>query len=154
MQCGTLVQVNGPNLFILGRRLMRLGEQAIPTTGIGTYSTSNRMVLTVAADIDEHPQTTVQEIADRTDFAQSQVSLAVARLKSADAIVTGRDPNDGRRTLISANPRDSERVATVNAADVYEAVLASCDGDADRARRAVSLLTELAELLPARPSRR
>src|SRR6476661_8473254 len=98
----TLGGVNGVELFLLGRALMKIGEEALPEPpgGAGRYAGSARLVLIVASDIAAHPDTAVGEIAARTGLPQSQVSTAVARLKEAGAVVTQNDPADRRRLLV------------------------------------------------------
>jgi hypothetical protein len=95
-----------------GRTLMKIGEEAIPTDGIGEYSTRHRSVLIVAVDIRAHPDSSVGEIAERTGFAQSKVSGCIARLREAGAINTTTDPHDRRRLLVRpyrAHPNASHR---------------------------------------------
>jgi DNA-binding MarR family transcriptional regulator len=96
--------VNGLELFRLGRALMKIGEQAIATAGYQPLPTSVRLIV---ADVFEHPDSAVGEIAERTGFPQSHVSASVARLRDAGAFVTVADPADRRRTLVrtSANVR-------------------------------------------------
>lgn len=110
--------MDGIELFLLGRTLMKLGEEAIPTDGVGTYTTSNRTVLIVATDIRTHPGSSVGEIAERTGFPQSQVSGCIARLREVGAIETEPDPHDRRRLLVRPASQVSERVAEVRAARI------------------------------------
>jgi DNA-binding MarR family transcriptional regulator len=140
--------VNGVELFLLGRTLMKIGEETIPTDGVGTYSTSSRSVLIVMLDVYAHPDTSVSEITHRTGLPQSAVSGCVARLKEVGSVVTAPDPADRRRTLLRRNPEVSERRAEVAAAPV-EAALGAALGtsDADEIARTVTLLEQLAERL-------
>lgn len=114
--------MNGIELALLGRTLMKLGEAAIPTDGIGSHGTSEQSVIIVAADIRAHPGTPVKDIAARTGFPQSKVSACVARLREAGAVETATDPADRRRTLVSPAREVSPRVAEVRASDI-DAVL-------------------------------
>jgi len=146
--------VNGVDLFLLGRALMKLGEDALPEPpgGAGKYAGSARMVLIVASDIAEHPESAVGEIAARTALPQSQVSTAIARLKEADAVQTVPDPADRRRALVSQKPGVSDRLAQVRATGIEDA-LASAIGTDDPARVAevAQALEQLARaLLPDR----
>jgi hypothetical protein len=85
-------------LFHLGRKLMKLGEQAIPPSRLsGEMATSVRLVM---VDILGHPGSSVSEITERTGFPQSHVSLSVARLRELGTVVTAPDPADRRRTLV------------------------------------------------------
>ena len=123
--------VNGVELFLLGRALMKIGEEALPPPPGGTarYAGSDRMVLVVASDIADHPDTTVSEIVSRTTLPQSQVSSAVARLKEAGSVETVPDPSDRRRVLVRQAAQASERVAQVRASGIDEALTAALGPD-------------------------
>jgi len=140
--------MNGPELFLLGRTLMKIGEEAIPTEGIGRHSTSNRSVMIVMSDIFEHPGSSVGEIAARTDFPQSAVSAAVARLREADSIESTADPADRRRLLVWPAQESSDRVAEVRAASI-DGALATVLGTADpqEVAEVAATLESLAERL-------
>lgn len=120
--------MNGVELFLLGRTLMKIGESAIPTDGLPEYSTSVRTVVIVLSDIVEHPDSAVGEIAARTGFPQSAVSGAVARLRDAGSVLTVTDPADRRRLLVRKNPVASERVRELAATSIDDA-LATVVGD-------------------------
>src|SRR5919199_6202025 len=90
--------MNALELFLLGRSLMKIAEQAIPTAGSPRLPTAVRSVL---LDVFEHPNSSIGEIAARTGFPQSHVSAAVARLQAlGGALETTVDPQDRRRTLV------------------------------------------------------
>lgn len=108
--------MNGIELFLLGRTLMKLGERALPTGGIGEYGASTRTVLIVVGDLRDYPGSAVGEIATRTGLPQSAVSTAVARLRETGAVVTEPDPRDRRRSLV--HPHVSERVQAVRAVSI------------------------------------
>jgi len=57
--------VNGTDLFLIGRTLMKLGEQAIPAAS-GSTATLPSSVRTVLADVRAHPGSSIGEIAART----------------------------------------------------------------------------------------
>lgn len=122
-------------LFLLGRALMKIGEDALPEPpgGAAKYAGSARMVLIVASDIAEHPTSAVGEIAARTGLPQSQVSTAIARLKEAGSVITTTDPTDRRRALVSQAPDASDRLAQVRATSI-EPALAAALGTDDHAR--------------------
>lgn len=140
--------MNGVELFLLGRTLMKIGEEAIPTEGIGPRSTSTRSMLIVLLDVYAHPDTTVGEIAARTGLPQSAVSGCVARLKEAGSVAAAPDPADRRRTLLRRSPEVSGRRAEVAATPV-DSALADALGtdDPDRIADTVGLLEQLAERL-------
>jgi DNA-binding MarR family transcriptional regulator len=92
-----VADVNGPELFRLGRRLMKVGVQATPNAGFRDLPKGVRIVL---VDVHEHPDSTIGQIVERTGFPQSHVSAAVARLRESGALLTTTDPSDRRRTLV------------------------------------------------------
>ncbi|MFI8962441.1 MarR family transcriptional regulator [Streptomyces sp. NPDC053493] len=123
--------MNGVELFLLGRALMKLGEDALPEPpgDAGRQAGGTRLVLVVASDVAAHPDTTVGEIAARTGLPQSQVSTAVARLKEAGSVVTAPDPADRRRTLVRQAGEVSARVAEVRATSIEQALAAALGAD-------------------------
>ncbi|WP_405993100.1 MarR family transcriptional regulator [Streptomyces sp. NBC_00986] len=135
--------MNVDDLFLLGVRLQKIAESAIPAEGIGDHPTSTRTVLIVAADIRDHPGTTVTEVTRRTGLVQSQVSNCVSRLRSADALVTEPDPTDGRRTLLRGSPEPSARMRAVREAPIAPALAAATTDPAE----ALALLERLDALL-------
>ncbi|MFF7357170.1 MarR family winged helix-turn-helix transcriptional regulator [Streptomyces filipinensis] len=150
--------MDGVELFLLGRTLMKIGEEALPEPpgGAARYAGSARMVLIVASDIAAHQDTTVGEIAARTGLPQSQVSTAVARLREAGSVQTSPDPADRRRMLVRPNPEVSPRVAQVRGVGVEDAVAAVLGSDDPRrlaeVMEALEVLARNLTLQPA-PSR-
>lgn len=122
---------------------MKIGEEAMPTDAGGV-----RTVLIVVADLREHEETSVGEIATRTGLPQSAVSAAVARLRETGAIVTAPDPRDRRRQIIRHAPEMSPRVAEVRAAPIGPA-LSAVLGAVDQAEvdDVVATLEDLARRL-------
>jgi DNA-binding MarR family transcriptional regulator len=147
-----LLSVNGVELFLLGRALMKIGEEAMPTEGIGDQQTSMRTVLIVVSDLRAHPDTTVGEIAARTGLPQSAVSAAIARLRRAGAVTTATDPRDRRRTIIREAPEVSERVTRVRDTPIDHALAAALrTDDPEHVRKTVATLEALADdLIPDR----
>ncbi|MBL1104354.1 MarR family transcriptional regulator [Streptomyces sp. 5-8] len=143
--------MNGVELFLLGRTLMKIGEQAMPRVEAGTPG-STRSVLIVLGDLVSHPGTTVGEIAARTGLPQSQVSTAVARLEQAGSVDTEPDPADRRRRLIRPAAKPSARVAEVRSANVDDALTAALAGPDGTAPDpdAVREVTQALELLARR----
>ncbi|MFI8292127.1 MarR family transcriptional regulator [Streptomyces sp. ms191] len=122
--------MDGVELFLLGRTLMKIGEEAIPAApgeGAGRDGGA-RLTLVVASDIAANGETSVGEIVARTGLPQSRVSTAVARLREAGAIESAADPADRRRTLVRPASRVSDRVAAVRAADTTAALTAALAG--------------------------
>ncbi|MFF5775888.1 MarR family winged helix-turn-helix transcriptional regulator [Streptomyces virginiae] len=119
--------MNGVEAFLLGRTLMKIGEQAMPGPKSGPAGPV-RSVVVVLGDIVSHPGTTVGEIAARTSLPQSQVSTAVARLEQAGSVDTEPDPADRRRRLIRPTAEPSARVTEVRATTIDEALAAALTG--------------------------
>ncbi|MER6785792.1 helix-turn-helix domain-containing protein [Streptomyces sp. NPDC000658] len=146
--------VDGVELFLLGRTLMKIGEEALPDPpgGSARYAGSARTVLIVASDIAARQDTTVGEIAARTGLPQSQVSTAVARLKEAGSVQTAPDPADRRRMLVRPNPEVSPRVAQVRDAGVDDALATALGSDDPRRLAEVTEALEVLarHLAPAR----
>ncbi|MGI5327724.1 MarR family transcriptional regulator [Actinomadura nitritigenes] len=105
-------------------------------------------MLIVTADINEHPGTTVTEIAKRTGIVQSRVSNCVARLRGAGAVLAEPDPADGRRTILRPDPVPSARVSAISKAPVAEALAARISDPAE----ATALPERLAALFQTGPS--
>src|ERR1041384_3483076 len=103
--------VNGVELFLLGRTLMKLGEDSLPTDGLPPQSGSTRTVLVALFDLMEHGESSVSEIVSRTGLPQSQVSTAVARLRDAERVTTAPDIVDRRRVLLPGGPPPPPRAA-------------------------------------------
>ncbi|MGW4355033.1 MarR family transcriptional regulator [Nocardia sp. NPDC004582] len=141
--------MNGVELFLLGRALMKLGERALPGAG---ERTGNRAVLVVLSDVLEHPGTTISEVTTRTGLPQSAVSGAVARLRETGSLVAHTDPHDRRRSLLEPARELSERVAQVRATGI-DATVAAALGDPDPAALAevLAALELLSDRLGVRP---
>ncbi|WP_327091625.1 MarR family transcriptional regulator [Nonomuraea sp. NBC_01738] len=140
--------MNGVELFLLSRTLMKIGEESLPMDGLSDQPGSVRSVLIVVSDVRAHPGSAIGEIAGRTGLPQSAVSVAVARLREAGAVTTEADPRDRRRVLIHPSPELSPRVETVRAASIDAAVgTALGTDDSERIGEVVRLLEELARHL-------
>jgi len=145
--------MNGLELFLLGRKLMKLGEEAIPPSRFHQVPTSVRSVL---VDVYEHPGSSVSEITARTGFPQSHVSASVRRLREAGGVITATDPTDRRRTLVSPNPQVRRGLSSMSWEPV-DTLLARAIGTGDPADAAdaVAALELLARLLiPDAPAQR
>ncbi|ROO86272.1 DNA-binding MarR family transcriptional regulator [Actinocorallia herbida] len=143
--------MNGVDLFLLGRTLMKIGEETLAAEAPDGKLGGIRTVLIVVGDIRAHPGSAVSEIVDRTGLPQSAVSAAVARLRDTGAVVSEPDTRDRRRVLIHPAPGISPRVEEVRAAPIDTSV-AKALGSADPARLAevLTLLDELARHLTPR----
>ncbi|WP_405720766.1 MarR family transcriptional regulator [Streptomyces sp. NBC_00046] len=123
--------MNGVELFLLGRTLMKIGEEVMPEPEGGSrrHPGTVRSVLIAVSDIAAHPDSAVGEIAARTGLPQSQVSTAVARLRETGAITTAPDPADRRRLLVRQSPDLSDRVAQVRATTIDDALAKALGAD-------------------------
>ncbi len=147
--------MNGLELFLLARKLMKIGEAAIPAAGFHELPTSVRSVL---IDAFEHPDSSIGEITARTGFPQSHVSASVARLAAYGALVTTTDPADRRRTLVQPDPVVLRRAARLISAPIDDALAAALGtDDPDEVAQAAAALEMLAQRLskdalpPGRP---
>lgn len=136
--------MDGVELFRLGRTLAKIGERAIPESGFHRIPASMRAVM---VDVFEHPDTSVQEITERTGFPQSLVSVSIAKLREAGVLVTTTDPADRRRTRIRAAPDVPARARRFSAP--IDGAIAAAIGtdDPDRIAEIVTLLETLADRL-------
>ncbi|MFG2039734.1 MarR family transcriptional regulator [Dactylosporangium sp. NPDC048998] len=116
--------MNGLELLVLGRTLMKLGGVALPALGSETLPASVRSVL---IDIAQHPDSSVGEIAARTGFPQSHVSASIARLQDNGNVVTAPDPRDRRRTLVRTNPEQRGGLLVISGPPIDDALLQAID---------------------------
>ena len=86
------------DLFLLGRRLMKLAEEGLPGQGV------NNSVRLVLLDIVANPGSSISEITTRTGSPQSHVSTSVIKLRQFGIVRTEADPRDRRRTLVWVVP--------------------------------------------------
>jgi DNA-binding MarR family transcriptional regulator len=137
--------MNAFDLFLLGRRLMKLGEDALPPSGYHRLPASARTVLT---DVLTHPKTSIGEIVERTGFPQSLVSGAVSRLTTSGVFGTEADPSDRRRTLVIPVREVLQRAAEHASAPVEDGLAAALKiDDPDELSAVVSALEVLANVL-------
>lgn len=143
-------------LIQLGRRLVRIGEQVLRSTGGGPAPPLGPSL--VLQDVFGHPGSSVTDITARTGLPQSYVSESVSRLREQGLVVTEVDPADRRRTLVRTNPEHLRRVARKGTASVDAALAEAFDeSDPGQAEVLIDTLSELAmRLLPAEagPARR
>jgi DNA-binding MarR family transcriptional regulator len=136
-------EMDGGELHRLGRRLLELSAQVTGEPGDLRLTPGEVAVL---EDVIRHPASSISETSERTGFAQSHVSVSVARLKSRGLAETETDPADARRTRVRATGSTVEAV-TRRAARSIEDTLSRTLADPSQARRAADLLQELAGLL-------
>jgi SAM-dependent methyltransferase/DNA-binding MarR family transcriptional regulator len=136
-------------VFLLGRTLLKIAEEAIHRAGFYQLPTSVRLIL---VDVFEHPNSSIGEITARTGLPQSHVSAAVARLRQGGALVTVVDPQDRRRTLVGPSPNVLRRVQHQAPAPIDGALAAALGtSETHDVEEVVSTLEGLAQrLLPGR----
>jgi MarR family len=134
--------VNALDLYLLGRRLMKIGEGAMRGSDAPAVPSGLRLIVT---DIAESPGSSIGEIAARTGLPQSYVSTSVARLRGRGAVRTTGDPNDGRRTLVEFSQSIPARAARRGSVPV-DGALAEEAGLDDPAAAIAMLETLLAGL--------
>ncbi|SPL97344.1 unnamed protein product [[Actinomadura] parvosata subsp. kistnae] len=137
--------VNGLELLLLGHRLIRLGEDALPPSHFRQLSRGAR---TVVVDVFSHPGSSIKEITERTGLPQSLVSATVAKLRDAGIMATEPDPADRRRTLVAPAPGVAERGQRLAGETTVDGVLARAMGmEADEVKDIVTQLDTLARRL-------
>lgn len=134
-------------LHQLGKRLSELSGLATGAPGDLRLSAGEAAVL---EDAIEYPGSSIGEIQDRTGFPGAHVSRSVVRLKREGLLATAAPARVGAR---ASAWRSSTRVrSTGQAADrrrdrPVEEALVQAVGDPARAKRAVALMDELADIL-------
>lgn len=127
--------MNAAELFLLGRKLMRLAEDALPQSETGT---TVRLVL---MDVAYNPGSSISEITERTGFLQSHVSGSIAKLRDLGVIATEVDPTDRRRTLVRITELAKERGRRAKTAPIAEVLAPALeDADVDEVLDALELL--------------
>jgi DNA-binding MarR family transcriptional regulator len=134
--------VNALDCYLLGRRLMKIGETGMRGPDAPAVPSGLRLIVT---DIGEHPGSPIGEIASRTGLPQSYVSTSVARLRARGAVETAGDPADGRRTLVRLTESIPTRAAQRGAVSIDGAIAAEAGLD-DPAEVVAALETLLAGL--------
>jgi DNA-binding MarR family transcriptional regulator len=137
--------MNGLDLYLLGRKLTKLGMEAIPPSGFHELPPSSRAVI---ADVFEHPGTTISEIVERTELPQSQVSSSVLRMCEFKVFTTAIDPLDRRKTMVSP-ASGMEKKAQKRAGDSIQPTIKKVLRDQDSITSVIGALEMLAaELNP------
>ena len=132
-------------LYLLGRRLTKIGESAFVGPSIADLPPGVALILT---DVFAHPGTSIGEVVQRTGLPQGHVSKSVARFRNRGAVTTATDPADGRRTLVTPTASAREAVALQSAAPIDAALTEALGGASPAAVQAtVALLEDLAASL-------
>jgi MarR family transcriptional regulator, 2-MHQ and catechol-resistance regulon repressor len=83
-------------LIWLGQQLSRVGRTEAVRNAPGVAIAE----LIVMGDLIDNTPSSITEIAERTGYAQSRVSTAVAQIVERGWAETRSDPEDGRRTVV------------------------------------------------------
>ncbi len=139
--------MNALRLYLLGRRLTKLGEAALHGAS-GTELPAS--VVLIIQDVFAHADTAIGDIVARTSLPQSYVSASIARLRAQGVVETAADPADGRRTLVRIPPEFARRLAERGAAPA-DGMIAEALGSEDPAAAAevIATLEDLAQRLLA-----
>jgi DNA-binding MarR family transcriptional regulator len=136
------MKMNGLELFLLGRKLAKLGMEAIPKSALDEFPPSAQAVL---VDVLECPNSSIGEIAKRTELPQSQVSAATMLLEERCLLETVSDPDDRRRTLVRAVPgvgrKIRKKVDVPIDQTIANVLLSDRPEDLDRVLEALELLS-------------
>jgi DNA-binding MarR family transcriptional regulator len=144
--------VNAVELYLLGRKLMKIAEEALPKPPTGGPPASVRMIV---IDVAEHPDSSIGEITERTGFPQSHVSSSVARLRELGALTTWVDPQDRRRTLVRLAPGIRQRAQRAAVPVDAQLAAAVADEDPDALQKVIDALETLSSRMgPATVSQR
>ncbi len=118
-------------MFMLGHKLMKLAELALPR---GPLRPGDRLIL---VDLGTHPGSSISEITERTGYPQSHVSTTVAKFRDLGVVETEIDPADRRRTLVKVVPSVIRRSVTTVKAPVDGVLARAMETDDDRDLREV-----------------
>ncbi|MCR6488767.1 class I SAM-dependent methyltransferase [Amycolatopsis sp. OK19-0408] len=137
--------MDGFELYDLGSKLMRLGEDAIPDpNGLRQLSQGVQHVM---LDIFGHAGTSTTDIAERTGFPESYVETSVAALRDRGALTTETDPDSPGRTIVK--PVAQHNAAARAAARVDERLgAAAAIDEPGRLKEVVGILEMLARRMP------
>lgn len=135
------------DLILLGRQLVKLGEQVV--RGGALPETPNGQAL-VLRDVFAHPDSPIGAITARTGLPQSYVSESVSALRERGILETEVDVEDRRRTLVRVSAAHRRRTGR-RAAVPVDAALAAAIGEREAAA-VLPVLDDLARrLVPERP---
>jgi DNA-binding MarR family transcriptional regulator len=96
------------DLIVLGRHLVKIGEEALRGGSAQTLPSGRSLVL---RDVFANPESSISEITTRTGLPQSYVSELVATLRDQGVIEVLTDPADRRRTLARVSQKLRQNVA-------------------------------------------
>lgn len=136
--------MNLTELALLSRKLRDVTLLASSNDG----QTISAGKLTIFEDIFKNSPTTVQDIVDRTNLAQSFVSKTVASMKQKNIVTVQKSPTDKRKVIITLHPNASEFVQSMGDQSVYPAFKQAFPHLDDTALHQVEiLLTDLSQII-------
>lgn len=117
--------MQGADLVYVGQQLVKAGRLALHSARPGLQTADSIVV----ADLLDRRFSTVTEIAQRTGYAQSRVSKAVATLRDQGLVRTRIDPADRRRSVVYLVDQGSEtgEAGVSNVDEVLDKLLANAD---------------------------
>jgi DNA-binding MarR family transcriptional regulator len=138
---GTVPVVKLLELIWLGQQITQAGHRQLQASAPGVPTAE----LVVMVDLIDHAPTTITAIAQRTGYAQSRVSAAVASMVERAWVQTEADPSDGRRTVVVIPEQTHADARAAQKAAESSLIDALLDGVPDHRRPA--LMQALEELL-------
>lgn len=145
--------MNGGELHRLARVLRELAQLATRDPGERSPGAGT---LAVVEDVHAHPDTRIKDIVQRTGLAQSQVSRTVDQLRLAGVLQLGKDPADGRSTLVRLDATTRQDFVHRGARSISDALKQALPDLTEGRRRRIEAALEVlaAELLdrPVPPS--
>jgi len=141
------VDVKLVELIWLGQRIAEVGRQQLQVSAPDVPTAE----LVVMYDLIDNTPSSIKDIARRTGYAQSRISVAVASLAEKAWIQIEADPSDARRTI--AVIPEQARASYLAFQQVAEDKLADALLDGVPADRRPGLMTALEELLVVLRSR-
>jgi DNA-binding MarR family transcriptional regulator len=108
------------DLIVFGRRLVKIGEEALRGVSAETLSRGRSLVL---RDVFANPDSSIGDITTRTGLPQSYVSESVAALRDQGVIEVLTDPVDRRRTLTRISEAHRRSVAAKGKVSVNTALI-------------------------------
>jgi DNA-binding MarR family transcriptional regulator len=136
--------VDALDLIVFGRRLVKIGEEALRGASAETSPGGRSLVL---RDVFANPDSSISDITARTGLPQSYVSESVAALRDQGLIEVVTDPADRRRTLTRISDAHGRSVAAKGKVSVNTALIDAL-GDPDAV---VTLEAFAKQLISPRP---
>jgi DNA-binding MarR family transcriptional regulator len=101
--------------------------------------------VTIFEDVYKHSPTTVQDITERTNLAQSYVSKIISHMKKRDVVKLQKSKKDKRKTIITFNPELADFVQSMSKRPIRKALqqVLSNSKDITEAETLLERLTEL-----------